>query len=248
MAATVTFNTHHGAIEVYRDDEHFFDTFASGKHWDDEVIRDNLRHVRDRNVLEVGCHVGTHTVPYARALAPDSVLYGFEPQGRMFELLCRNVAANGLADRTRLHNAAALWYTGAATMHGTFQDGSTPGKSVAEGGRGNYGGLALGVGGERVRCFKLDDLAGSVRDVGFVHSDAQGADGFWLWGAQGIIRRDRPVIFYENHVVHGSYLRDTIVKELAPPKEVVDFDVKAFCMETLGYREYRHGYDSLLVP
>lgn len=251
MEDTVTFSTKHGPITLRKNDEHFVNTFRAGGYWDDDAITENVGHIKDRNVLEVGCHVGTDTVPYARALAPGAKLFAFEPQRLMSDLLVKNVSDNALSDRVVLHHGAAFCYSGYTNMSSQFLDGSMAGRPVSEaertGSACNFGGLSLGAGGEQVRCYKIDDLD-YVQNIGFIHSDAQGAEPFWLWGARRLIQRDRPIIFYENYKAYGSFLFDAIVRDFDPPQPIRDFDIKQFCMDELDYKTYRHGYDSLLAP
>jgi len=44
-------------------------------------------------VVEVGANIGTHTVPIARRA---SIVYAFEPQRRVYNVLCGNLALNGI--------------------------------------------------------------------------------------------------------------------------------------------------------
>jgi hypothetical protein len=46
-------------------------------------------------VVEAGAHIGTMTVPMARKCG---VLYAFEPQRLVFQMLCANLALNGLSN------------------------------------------------------------------------------------------------------------------------------------------------------
>src|SRR5579871_2985737 len=55
-------------------------------------------------VVEAGANIGTHTLMLARACAPGRLI-AFEPQQRVFQLLCANLAANGLGNVTALPEA-----------------------------------------------------------------------------------------------------------------------------------------------
>src|SRR6185312_4051355 len=45
------------------------------------------------SVVEAGANIGAHTVHLARLCAP-APLYAFEPQQRVFQILCANLALN----------------------------------------------------------------------------------------------------------------------------------------------------------
>ncbi|HEV7383439.1 MAG TPA: FkbM family methyltransferase, partial [Phenylobacterium sp.] len=48
-------------------------------------------------VVEIGANIGSHSVALARACFPGT-LYLFEPQHRVFQILCANLALNGVAN------------------------------------------------------------------------------------------------------------------------------------------------------
>src|SRR6185503_18246577 len=48
-------------------------------------------------LVEVGANIGAHTIALARACAPGK-LYAFEPQQRVFQVLCANLALNGVTN------------------------------------------------------------------------------------------------------------------------------------------------------
>jgi len=49
-------------------------------------------------VVDVGAHIGTFAVPLAKAAGPSGVVYAFEPQRMVFQLLTGNVALNSLSN------------------------------------------------------------------------------------------------------------------------------------------------------
>src|SRR5450432_2523093 len=48
-------------------------------------------------VVEAGANIGSHSVALARACFPGP-LYLFEPQHRVFQILCANLALNGIGN------------------------------------------------------------------------------------------------------------------------------------------------------
>src|SRR5580704_4177915 len=57
------------------------------------------------SVIEVGSNVGAHTLHLARLVGRDGVVYAFEPQRVLFQLLCANVALNELFNVRTYHGA-----------------------------------------------------------------------------------------------------------------------------------------------
>src|ERR1700688_3042448 len=48
------------------------------------------------NVLDIGAHVGTQTIPLARKIGPSGLVVAFEPQRVLHQLLSANVSLNAL--------------------------------------------------------------------------------------------------------------------------------------------------------
>ena len=52
----------------------------------------------------------------------------------------------------------------------------------------------------------IDDMNHS--DIGFIHCDAQGAENHIFSKAGNLIKKNRPVIFYENNKKYNCYTRE----------------------------------------
>ena len=75
--------------------------------WEEAGLRLMKSVVREgSSVLDVGAHLGAHTIPLARAVGTSGSVIALEPQTALFQLLTANVAINGLWN-TRVLNAAA---------------------------------------------------------------------------------------------------------------------------------------------
>ena len=49
-------------------------------------------------VLDVGAHIGTHTLFFARAVGSRGAVIAFEPQRLLFQTLCANMALNSITN------------------------------------------------------------------------------------------------------------------------------------------------------
>jgi FkbM family methyltransferase len=142
-------------------------------------------------VVEAGANIGTHTLMLARACAPGRVI-AFEPQQRVFQLLCANLAINRVGNVTALCDAV-----GAAA--GTAR---LPPLDYAA--ANNFGGIALAAGadagdwaeGRAVRVTPLDALELPRCDL--LKIDVEGWEADVLRGAAATIARCRPTIYLEN--------------------------------------------------
>lgn len=146
-------------------------------------------------VVEVGANIGVHTVPLARACHPGP-LYAFEPQRRVFQVLCANLALNDIENVVASPQAC----------------GEAPGvvtiPALDYAARGNFGGVSVrpagetGEAGERVAVVRLDDLR--LASCGLIKVDVEGYEPQVLVGASETIARCRPVLYVENDRVENQ--------------------------------------------
>ena len=136
--------------------------------------------------VDVGAHIGAHTMPIAKAVRPGGAVLALEPQRIMFQTLCANVALNGL-EKVDAQCAALGRKPGA--IHAASIDYAF---------EGNFAGGALGTGkpGERVAVKILDSIG--LIPCQFIKIDVEGMEGTVIAGAAQTIRRLRPLLYVEN--------------------------------------------------
>jgi FkbM family methyltransferase len=137
-------------------------------------------------VVELGANIGTHTVPMARLCAPGR-LWAFEPQPRVFQVLCANLALNDIGN--------VLAYPDA----GGEAEGFAVMPQIDYGVVGNFGGVGVlpeAARGVRVRITPLDSLPLPACHV--LKIDVEGSEPAVLRGAARTIAKFRPLIYIEN--------------------------------------------------
>lgn len=137
-------------------------------------------------VVEVGANIGAHTVAMAKACHPGA-LFAFEPQRRVFQILCANLALNDVENVVAYPDACGA-EAGVATA-----------PSIDYSADGNFGGVSLmgaDRSGEPVRVITLDSL--ELQSCGLLKVDVEGFELEVLIGAAATIARCRPVLYVEN--------------------------------------------------
>jgi len=144
-------------------------------------------------VIEVGANIGTHTLVLAHAAGPAGWVVAYEPQRAVFQILCANLALNSLA-RVDARQRAVGAGPGSITV-----------PDIDYGQPGNFGGVALGgtAQGSRVRQVALDADVDLPR-LDLVKVDVEGMELDVLRGADGLLRRLRPMLYVENDRVDLS--------------------------------------------
>lgn len=136
-------------------------------------------------VVEVGANIGAHTVALAALAGPEGRIIAFEPQRIVFQMLCANLALNGI-ETAEAHCRAA---------------GEAPGRIAVPRQNyhrlGNFGGVELGTAaGEEVEVVTLDSLA--LPECHLIKADVEGMEAAVLRGARETIQAHRPTLYVEN--------------------------------------------------
>lgn len=233
-------------------------TFQTGRWWEDDIIPSILaefdKHDADYcNILDMGVNIGSHTIAYAMHLLKNSARYkkrctvfGFEPQPGVFLAAITNVGLNGLGN-VQLFNAATVHADGQTVTMGSKEDYGANIDFTESTRRINFGGLSLGSGGIGAKALKIDSLG--FERVGLIKADIQGSEPMAFYGARELIKRDRPLIFYETGFASAEQMQQ-IVSAIKPgpvPPEAYKFDLWAFC-QTLNYTQKAFSSDRLLIP
>jgi FkbM family methyltransferase len=139
-------------------------------------------------VVEVGANIGAHSVALARACFPGP-LYVFEPQQRIFQLLCANLALNGIRNAIAFPEAC----------------GETAGVVIVPpldySAEFNFGGVSVhpddgALRGWKVRATPLDSLG--LANCHVIKIDVEGFEAQVLRGAAETIAKFRPLLYVEN--------------------------------------------------
>ena len=179
-----------GETELFFDDSGFTEPpYVYGPLLNDQVYEEPfLQHIRSltrRGVyVDIGAHLGTHTVWFA-LLCPSTHVHAFEPVGRFAEVVRRNIAANGLADRVTLHQVGLSDRAGRAInrLSPEHQKGFGPDPAWAE---------------EQFEIVRLDDVL-RRQPVAVIKLDVEGMEAAALRGARRVLSKWRPLIYAEAH-------------------------------------------------
>jgi FkbM family methyltransferase len=231
--------TKYGEIAVYHNDCYIRDCLVSGFIPDQYTIEQVLApYVRGAKViLDIGAHVGSHSFAYAR-INPDVVVYAFEPQKRIFELLERNIKHNGFRNVFAMNKAVGP-VDEVAKMAESPSDGPNSGLPVQYGAGDNFnlGGLSVGSDGESVEMCSIDSMN---IDCQYIKIDVEGFEAYVLRGLEKTIKRCWPVIMFEQNykVATGDMKKLYGELENESAKEI---------LQSYGYSIRELGYDNYLA-
>lgn len=234
-----------GTFHVLNNDQWIGETLSRGKIWNEEVLNIIFKFLpKNKNVIDIGAHIGTHSIPYAKHIDNDRNVYSFEPQNIIYDLLLKNIEENNINNIVP-HNCA-LGHLDDVTVCLTNRvtDGKSKNDKLVYNTDKliNYGGICLGSGGQEVNMKTLDSF--DFQDISFLKVDVEGCERLVLYGARKLIKRCRPYILFEN--------KKNITKDMSTimdiSYEAYNFDIFDYCKK-LNYSGVKPiNKDYLLIP
>lgn len=201
------------------------DYLRVGATWEPNIQALMQKYVKQgTNVIDVGAHIGTHTVFLANLLNNTGEVWAFEPQKKIFMELNANLLANKASKVHALRMALG-------DHHGKA--------SLSKAAAGNEGHTAVGQGGDDASMVRLDDM--HISNVSLIKIDVEGYEDRVLDGARQTISASKPVIFIE--IQGGAPL------EVASKEERERIRVTITKLKSMGYQVSRIGKsDYLALP
>ncbi len=166
-------------------------------------------------VVDGGANFGTHTVFFSKAVGPTGQVYAFEPQRLIFQVLCANMALNGIENTHCLQ----------AGLGASRRDGIIPTLDIRK--YNNTGAFTFDTAlqGDRVPIMPLDEL--NLPELHFFKLDVEGMELDALKGAKFTINYRQPVLYVENTFDRPTY-------EPQQSRDLVNYILE------LGYKAYWH--------
>lgn len=166
-------------------------------------------------VVEVGANIGAHTVVLAKKA---KAVFAFEPQRMVYNVLCGNLALNGITnvETYRVAGGDVRGRVGIPALDFNAEDN-------------NFGAFYMGSEGDKVDY--VDVLPINV-PCDFMKVDVEGWEAKVLRGSAKMIRDKKPVLYVENDRTENSDELIALVNELG---------YRAYWHSTPLYREDNHN-------
>lgn len=173
--------------------------------------------------IDCGANLGYHTVCMAKQVGPQGKIFSFEPLRIIYQQLNGNVFLNNLRNVVCIN--AALGDSKKTVRMGRVNF-DAPGV--------NIGGTKVGGTGDMVEMIKLDDVVAET--VSFIKLDVQGSEVLLLDGAQQLIQKSRPVLFFEveEHYLKSFGFSSEILLNKLLSMDYVFFRIKNKCADHMA--------------
>ncbi len=176
--------------------------------------------------LDIGAHIGTHTIALSHAVGKDGLVIAFEPQEKICRELCMNMRLNKCTNVIPIHCALG-------ERNGVV--GLLTPLAI------NQGGTFLSDKGEElVDLRRLDDF--QIRNISFVKMDVENYEKMVLEGAWETLTASHPVIMLE---IEGN--GEQLAATGGNRAELIAETIRL--LESMGYKvSLFHGADYLAEP
>jgi FkbM family methyltransferase len=177
----------HGMMMFHTNDTYIgrsLDLYGEFSEGETEIFQQLLR--PGMTVVDAGANIGAHTLYFARAVGQTGRVLAFEPQRVLYQMLCGNIALNGLRN-VRAENAALGAEAGTLLV---------PQLDYTKG--GNFGGVPLGEWkhGEEIPVRTLDSYV--LSSCHLIKIDVEGMERVVLEGAADVLKTHKPFLYVEN--------------------------------------------------
>ena len=150
----------------------------------------------DTIAVDLGAHIGIHTLVMSRKVGPEGLVIAFEPQFKIFRELHYNLNLNDCS-----HNVIAL----------RNAVGDTQGVcELGERNPSNEGGTSIGHGGDTAYMVSLDSL--NLNNISLIKMDVESYEINVLRGAKQTLMRNKPVVILEILGNHDLDRCNSIIK------------------------------------
>jgi FkbM family methyltransferase len=196
-----------------------------GIYWEADIGNLIKHYVRkDSTVVDIGAHIGIHSITMSRKTGPRGTVFAFEPQSKLYYEHLANMRLNGCNNVLTIQKALGNYF-------GTVCLDSRNIK--------NEGATSIGEGGDLVDMIPLDSL--NLSNVSLIKVDVERFEWFVFQGARETILRNKPVLIFE---VMGEY----DYKNCSPDIKR-EFDKTLSLVKSFGYSvTLIYGNDYLALP
>jgi FkbM family methyltransferase len=215
----------------------------SGEYFEGEIIERLIKYIKpNSNVIDIGANIGVHSIAYANEMK-NCTIHSFEPQKFICDNLLRKTISLNNITNIIVYNEALGHKNTKTTMNKYCDKGRILDYNITQ--ETNFGGQSLGEDGESVDMRYLDYY--NFENVSLIKIDVEGAEKIVISGAIETIKKNRPVVFYEDFA--PKRLTKEMISMFNLPSDIINFDIEKFFLTELKYSSLvRVGDNYLCLP
>lgn len=207
-----------GLFYVDERDDCIKNTLKRGKRWEANIESLIFKYVKPgATVLDIGAHIGTHTMTLSRCVGQKGKVIAFEPQRKIFRELVMNLKLNDCT------NVTPYRYALGAENAWAYLD-----KPLDDNEGARF--ISLHNKDEKIAMRTLDSF--NLNNISFIKIDVENYEGEVLDGAKQTILRCKPVILIE---IQGNYVQASLAASDGPALMQERANINIAKIKALGY-------------
>lgn len=178
-----------------------------GLNWEEHIHAEYKKYVKPGSIaIDIGGHIGTHTLNLSRLVGDEGKVYVFEPQSKMFCELMINMHLNKCKNVKMFHNALGAEEKWIEMIIPDEAWKKNFGNDLVNEGHGTVTELSQNPHADRAKMIRLDDL--HLDNISFIKMDVEGFEREVIKGAIETLKRNKPVMIVE--IFNNQDRTDTI--------------------------------------
>ena len=143
------------------------------------------------NIIDLGAWIGDNTVPWAKNIGIDNIVYAIDPSIENCDFIRQTCALNNITNveviQTAISDKNEILSTNDELTHCSFLSG----------------------GAHKVSAVTLDHLFqnNTIKNVGYIHLDVEGLEYRVILGADKLIDVMRPIVAFEQHLETDNVMK-----------------------------------------
>lgn len=208
------------------------------EYWLTKLIAEQVS--EGQHVLDVGANLGYYSLLMSELVGPEGVVYGFEPNPAVYEMLTSTMTLNGFSERSKLFNCALTDGSGADETILFIPSNDPKNATVVPEGYADPRGKAV-----KVKTMSIKGL--DLKRVDFIKIDVEGSEKPILESLQALKKDLNPKIVVEVNFGR-NYGYDDIVSLIGYGGELlhIDFNSDIVPLTRKMAAELRTGQDWLV--
>ena len=184
----------------------------NGLVWEEELRDIMKKYIKPGTLaIDIGAHIGTHTLMMSQLVGPKGHVIAFEPQIKLFSELVMNMVLNRCVN-VKAYRCALGDNFKNIEMNAPVTD--------------NEGGTGIGKGGDPTKMITLDSL--NLENVSLIKIDVENFEYEVLLGAEKTIRKNKPYLIIEimGNVYHPLPNRNELVNRTLQKVQEMGYKVE----------------------
>lgn len=179
-------------VMYFLEDDHFVGNVISltGDYeaYETSIILNNIK--KGDTVVDIGANIGFHTILFANKIGPQGKVYAFEPDPVSYKILLKNIKANNfknvIASPLAISNKKAV--LNLYKSKDNYGDNRVYSSDISS--------TNLTIKADSLDNF-FSDLITKGKKISLLKIDTQGFEPFVIQGAKKLIKKYKPILFFE---------------------------------------------------